>query len=78
MENPNETMIWKGNIMKHVKLIKRICESFLFLLMGNLIRIAFSAQLNYIDNIFLIICVVIFVVYVLIIRNIEEINKYET
>jgi hypothetical protein len=64
--------------MKHVKLIKRICESFLFLLMGNLIRIAFSAQLNYIDNIFLIICVVIFVVYVLIIRNIEEINKYET
>lgn len=71
-------MIWKGNIMKHVKLIKRICESFLFLLMGNLIRIAFSAQLNYIDNIFLIICVVIFVVYVLIIRNIEEINKYET
>lgn len=64
--------------MKHVKLIKRICEAFLFLLMGNLIRIAFSAQLNYIDNIFLIICVVIFVVYVLIIRNIEEINKYET
>ncbi len=58
--------------MKHVKLIKRICEAFLFLLMGNLIRIAFSAQLNYIDNIFLIICVVIFVVYVLIIRNIEE------
>lgn len=65
-------MIWKENIMKHVKLIKRICEAFLFLLMGNLIRIAFSAQLNYIDNIFLIICVVIFVVYVLIIRNIEE------
>lgn len=64
--------------MKHIKLIKRICEAFLFLLMGNLIRIAFSAQLNYIDNIFLIICVVIFVVYVLIIRNIEEINKYET
>lgn len=64
--------------MKHIKLIKRICEAFLFLLMGNLIRIAFSAQLNYIDNIFLIICVVIFVVYVLMIRNIEEINKYET
>lgn len=58
--------------MKHVKLIKRICEAFLFFLMGNLIRIVFSAQLNYIDNIFLIICVVIFVVYVLIIRNIEE------
>ena len=58
--------------MKHVKLIKRICEAFLFFLMGNLIRIAFSAQLNYIDNIFLIICVVIFVIYVLIIRNIEE------
>ena len=58
--------------MKHIKLIKKICEAFLFFLMGNLIRIAFSAQLNYIDNIFLIICVVIFVVYVLIIRNIEE------
>lgn len=40
--------------MKHIKLIKKICEAFLFFLMGNLIRIAFSEQLNYIDNIFLI------------------------
>lgn len=58
--------------MKHIKLIKKICESFLFFLMGNLIRIAFSAQLNYIDNILLIICVVMFMVYVLIIRNMEK------
>lgn len=60
--------------MKHIKLIKKICEAFLFFLMGNLIRIAFSAQLNYIDNILLIICVVMFMVYVLIIRNMEENN----
>lgn len=58
--------------MKYIKSIKKICEVSLFFLMGNLIRIAFSTQLNYIDNIFLIICVVIFVVYVLIIRNIKE------
>lgn len=57
--------------MKHIKLIKKICEMFLFILMGNLIRIAFSEQLNYIDNIYLITCVIIFMVYVLIIRNIE-------
>ncbi len=60
--------------MKHIKLIKKICEAFLFFLMGNLIRIAFSEQLNYIDNIFLITCVIIFMVYVLIIRSTEE-NK---
>lgn len=60
--------------MKHIKLIKKICEIFLFVLMGNLIRIAFSEQLNYIDNIFLITCVIIFMVYVLIIRSIEENN----
>lgn len=60
--------------MKHIKLIKKICEAFLFFLMGNLIRVAFSGQLNYIDNIFLITCVIIFVVYVLIIRSTEENN----
>lgn len=60
--------------MKHIKLIKKICETFLFVLMGNLIRIAFSEQLNYIDNIFLITCVIIFMVYVLIIRSTEENN----
>lgn len=60
--------------MKHIKLIKKICEVFLFFLMGNLIRIAFSEQLNYIDNIFLITCVIIFMVYVLIIRSTEENN----
>lgn len=60
--------------MKHIKLIKKICEAFLFFLMGNLIRIAFSKQLNYIDNIFLITCVIIFMVYVLIIRSTEENN----
>ncbi len=60
--------------MKHIKLIKKICEAFLFFLMGNLIRIAFSEQLNYIDNIFLITCVIIFMVYVLIIRSTEENN----
>lgn len=60
--------------MKYIKLIKKICEAFLFFLMGNLIRIAFSEQLNYIDNIFLITCVIIFMVYVLIIRSTEENN----
>ncbi|RHT38360.1 hypothetical protein DW790_05775 [Firmicutes bacterium AM31-12AC] len=60
--------------MKHIKLIKKICEAFLFFLMGNLIRVAFSGQLNYIDNIFLITCVIIFMVYVLIIRSTEENN----
>lgn len=60
--------------MKHIKLIKKICEVFLFFLMGNLIRVAFSGQLNYIDNIFLITCVIIFMVYVLIIRSTEENN----
>ncbi len=60
--------------MKHIKLIKKICEAFLFFLMGNLIRIAFSEQLNYIDNIFIITCVIIFMVYVLIIRSTEENN----
>lgn len=60
--------------MKHIKLIKKICEAFLFFLMGNLIRIAFSEQLNYIDNIFLITCDIIFMVYVLIIRSTEENN----
>lgn len=60
--------------MKHIKLIKKICEAFLFFLMGNLIRVAFSKQLNYIDNIFLITCVIIFMVYVLIIRSTEENN----
>lgn len=60
--------------MKHIKLIKKICEAFLFFLMGNLIRVAFSGQLNYIDNIFLITCVIIFMVYVLIIRSMEENN----
>lgn len=60
--------------MKHIKLIKKICEVFLFFLMGNLIRVAFSEQLNYIDNIFLITCVIIFMVYVLIIRSTEENN----
>lgn len=60
--------------MKHIKLIKKICETFLFVLMGNLIRIAFSEQLNYIDNIILITCVIIFMVYVLIIRSTEENN----
>lgn len=60
--------------MKHIKLIKKICEAFLFFLMGNLIRVAFSEQLNYIDNIFLITCVIIFMVYVLIIRGTEENN----
>ena len=58
--------------MKHIKLIKKICEAFLFFLMGNLIRIAFSEQLNYIDNIFLITCAIIFMV--LIIRSTEENN----
>lgn len=57
--------------MKHLKLVKKICEALLFFLMGNLIRISFSAQLNYIDNILLIICVIIFIVYMLIIRYIE-------
>lgn len=60
--------------MKHIKLIKKNCEAFLFFLMGNLIRVAFSGQLNYIDNIFLITCVIIFMVYVLIIRSTEENN----
>ena len=60
--------------MKHIKLIKKICEAFLFFLMGNLIRVAFSEQLNYIDNIFLITCVIVFMVYVLIIRSTEENN----
>lgn len=60
--------------MKHIKLIKKFCEAFLFFLMGNLIRVAFSGQLNYIDNIFLITCVIIFMVYVLIIRSTEENN----
>lgn len=60
--------------MKHIKLIQKICEAFLFFLMGNLIRVAFSEQLNYIDNIFLITCVIIFMVYVLIIRSTEENN----
>lgn len=60
--------------MKHIKLIKKICEAFLFFLMGNLIRVVFSGQLNYIDNIFLITCVIIFMVYVLIIRSTEENN----
>lgn len=60
--------------MKHIKLIKKICEAFLFFLMGNLIKVAFSEQLNYIDNIFLITCVIIFMVYVLIIRSTEENN----
>lgn len=60
--------------MKHIKLIKKICEACLFFLMGNLIRVAFSKQLNYIDNIFLITCVIIFMVYVLIIRSTEENN----
>lgn len=60
--------------MKHIKLIKKICEALLFFLMGNLIRVAFSEQLNYIDNIFLITCVIIFMVYVLIIRSTEENN----
>ena len=60
--------------MKHIKLIKKICEAFLFFLMGNLIRVAFSEQLNYIDNIFLITCVITFMVYALIIRNTEENN----
>lgn len=40
--------------------------------MGNLIRLSFSAQLNYIDDILLIACVVVFIVYVLIVRTIEE------
>lgn len=52
--------------MKYIKLIKKICEVSLFFLMGNLIRIAFSTQLNYVDNILLIICVVIFVIYMII------------
>ena len=60
--------------MKHIKLIKKICEAFLFFLMGNLIRVAFSEQLNYIDNIFLITCVITFMVYVLIIRSTEKNN----
>ena len=60
--------------MKHIKLIKKICEAFLFFLMGKLIKVAFSEQLNYIDNIFLITCVIIFMVYVLIIRSTEENN----
>ncbi len=52
--------------MKYIKLIKKICEVSLFFLMGNLIRIAFSTQLNYVDNILLIICVVISVIYMII------------
>lgn len=58
--------------MKHLKLVKKICEALLFFLMGNLIRISFSAQLNYIDNILLILCAIIFIVYILIIRYIEN------
>lgn len=58
--------------MKYIKLIKKICEAFLFFVMGNLIRLSFSAQLNYIDNILLIACVVVFIVYVLIVRTVEE------
>lgn len=72
----NKTMIPEKdkNIMIHIKLIKKICEAFLFILMGNLVRIAFSAQLNYIDNILLFICAIIFIVYVLIISIIGENN----
>lgn len=72
----NKTMIPEKdkNIMIHIKLIKKIYEAFLFILMGNLVRIAFSAQLNYIDNILLFICAIIFIVYVLIISIIEENN----
>lgn len=58
--------------MKYIKLIKKICEAFLFFVMGNLIRLSFSAQLNYIDNILFIACVVVFIVYVLIVRTVEE------
>lgn len=54
--------------MKHIKLIKRVCEIILFFLIGNLIRIAFSAQLNAIDNISLLVCAVIFITYISIIN----------
>lgn len=51
------------------KTIKKICEILLFFLMGNLTRIAFSMQLNYIDNIILLACVLLLVLYILIVNK---------
>lgn len=55
--------------MKHIKLIKRVCEIILFFLSGNLIRISFSEQLNAIDNISLLICAVIIIIYISLIER---------
>ncbi len=55
--------------MKHIKLIKRVCEIILFFLSVNLIRISFSEQLNAIDNISLLICAVIIIIYISLIER---------
>ncbi len=52
-------------------LIKKCIEALLFFLAGCLIRISFSGQLNYIENILIFICAIIIIIYITI-ENIEN------
>lgn len=62
--------------MKTVKLIKRIIEAFLFVFAGNLIRIAFTSNLNYVENITLFIGAILIIIY-LELNNFVKEKKYE-
>ena len=62
--------------MKTVKLIKRIIEAFLFVFVGNLIRIAFTSNLNYVENIILFIGAILIIIY-LELNNFVKEKKYE-
>lgn len=55
--------------MKHIDRIKRVCEIILFFLSVNLIRISFSGQLTAIDNISLLVCAVIVIIYISLIER---------
>lgn len=49
--------------MKTIKLVKQIIEAFLFVFAGNLIRIAFTSNLNYVENIILFIGAILIIIY---------------
>ena len=62
--------------MKTIKLVKRIIEAFLFVFAGNLIRIAFTSNLNYVENIILFIGAILIIIY-LELNNFVKENKYK-
>lgn len=47
-----------------MKLIKRIIEAILFVFAGNLIRIAFTSTLIYVENIILFIGAILIIIYI--------------